>query len=513
VKLRARLALVVLATAVPVIAGVVFLRERLQWAATEQSLADYARDRMLSGGREACEANPEAFPPRPWLRPNERGLPPRGVPPGLMPPQGPNGAPGPAAPRGPGVARGTPPVAMGEPREFPLAAALEVEVRTELWAYGPDFVSRNLEAPTFPTEIRTAIEAGASHGGAEWFVPTHDGIAVGVKMPWNEGPCTHVLVRRSQVNPPGAQRGMLLGTAVLLAVLLAAVMFTAGPVVERIRRLTRQVRESTAARYASPAEVSGSDEVTELAQAFNAAATEVRGNLEAIESRERTLRSFVENTTHDVMVPLTVLQGHLTAIRRRVESGEAVERANVLDALQEAHYMGSLIHNLSAVARLEQEGATLATTRVDLAALVERVVARHAPIAKAREISLEHAVPPEPLAASGDVTLLEQAVSNLIHNAVRYIEPGGHVAVVLARVGARFSLRVLDDGPGIPPELRARVFERAFRADSARTRHPGGLGLGLSIALDVASRHGFELDLRTAEAGGAEFELRGDACE
>jgi len=143
----------------------------------------------------------------------------------------------------------------------------------------------------------------------------------------------------------------------------------------------------------------------------------------------------------------------------------------------------------------------------------ERVVARHAPIAKAREISLEHAVPPEPLAASGDVTLLEQAVSNLIHNAVRYIEPGGHVAVVLARVGARFSLRVLDDGPGIPPELRARVFERAFRADSARTRHPGGLGLGLSIALDVASRHGFELDLRTAEAGGAEFELRGDACE
>lgn len=503
-KLRARLALVVLATAVPVIAGVALLRERLQWAATEQSLADYARDRMLGGGREACEANPEVFPPRPWLRPENR-VPPRGLPPGVEPPLGPG------APRGVVGARGALPGAATEPREFPSGSALSVEVRTELWAYGPDFVSRNREAPSFPNEIRAAIEQGAAHASAEWFVPTHDGIAVGARMPWHDGPCAFVLVRRTQVDPPGAERGLLLGTAVLLAVLLAAVMFTAGPVVERMRRLTRQVRESAAARYANPADVSGADEITELAEAFNLAASEVRGNLEALESREQALRSFVENTTHDVMVPLTVLQGHLTAIRRRTESGESVDRTSVLEALQEAHYMASLIHNLSAAARLEQNHVSIDRSRVDLVALVERAVARHAPIAKARGISLEHAVPPESLGTHGDVTLLEQAVSNLIHNAVRYVEPGGHVAVVLARQGASFSLRILDDGPGIPAELRNRVFERAFRSDEARSRHPGGLGLGLSIALDVARRHGFQLELRSPEAGGAEFELRGEA--
>ncbi len=503
-KLRARLALVVLVTAVPVIAGVALLRERLQWTATEQSLADYARDRMLGGGREACEANPELFPPRPWMRPDSR-MPPRGLPPGPELPLGPN------VPRGVGGARGAPLGPGQEPREFSSGAALAVEVRTELWAYRPDFTSHNREAPSFPTEIRTALEGGADHASAEWFVPTHDGIAVGVRMPWDEGPCAWVLVRRTQVDPPGAQRGLLLGTAVLLAVLLAAVMFTAGPVVERIRRLTRQVRESAAARYANPADVSGADEITELAEAFNTAASEVRGNLDAIESREQALRSFVENTTHDVMVPLTVLQGHLTAIRRRTESGESVDRTSVLEALQEAHYMASLIHNLSAVARLEQDHVSIDRSRVDLVALVERAVARHAPIAKARGISLEHAVPPEPLATRGDVTLLEQAVSNLIHNAVRYVELGGHVAVVLARDGGRFSLRILDDGPGIPEELRSRVFERAFRSDAARSRHPGGLGLGLSIALDVARRHGFELELRSPEDGGAEFELCGDA--
>jgi signal transduction histidine kinase len=68
---------------------------------------------------------------------------------------------------------------------------------------------------------------------------------------------------------------------------------------------------------------------------------------------------------------------------------------------------------------------------------------------------------------------------------------------------------VLDDGPGIAAELRQKVFERAYRSDAARSRHPGGLGLGLSIALDVAQRHGFELELRDTDAGGTEFELRG----
>ena len=96
---------------------------------------------------------------------------------------------------------------------------------------------------------------------------------------------------------------------------------------------------------------------------------------------------------------------------------------------------------------------------------------------------------------------------------MRYVEPGGHVAVVLERRGDRFSLRVLDDGPGIPESMRQRVFERTFRADAARSRHPGGMGLGLSIAKDVADRHGFTLELRRSEPGGAELELSGPVAD
>ena len=478
-KLRTRLAWTALAAALPVVAATAWMRARFEWRNAEQGLVEFAIDRMENGGREACEDDPRSFPLPP-------GPPDRPPPPG----PGPRMRPDPREPRG------------GPFRPV-----------NELWAYAPDLRSANPRAPPFPDELRVELGRGAKVASAPWRVAGADGIQVAVRMAWEDGPCAIVLARRPVLGPPGAVRDLLIGSLVLCAVLLGAVLLAAGPIVERVRRLTAQVRQSAATRYASGTDVAGSDEIAELARAYDAAATEARTSLESLETRERTLRAFVENTTHDVMIPLTVLQGHLTHLRRRAEAGAAADREVVVDALQEAHYMASLIQNLAAAARLESGEHGIEKHPFDLAALVERAVARHAPIAKAREIHLEHAVPPEGLGAEGDVTLVEQAVGNLIHNAVRYVEPGGHVAVVLERRGPRFSLRVLDDGPGIPESMRQRVFERSFRADAARSRHPAGMGLGLSIAKDVADRHGFALELRRSEAGGAELELSGPAAE
>lgn len=484
-KLRARLAWTALAAALPVVAATAWMRARFEWKSAEQALVEFAVDRMENGGREACEEDPGSFPP--GVGPRDRA-----GPPGMNPPR-PGMRPERPEPR--------------QPRGGPFRPA------NELWAYAPDFRSANPRAPPFPDELRSGFSGDSKIASARWRVAGADGIQVAVRMPWEGGPCAVVLARRPSLGPPGAVSDLLVGSLVLCAVLLGAVMLAAGPLVERVRRLTGQVRQSAATRYASGTDVGGSDEIAELARAYDAAATEARTSLESLESRERALRSFVENTTHDVMIPLTVLQGHLTVLRRKAEAGAVADREVVVDALQEAHYMASLIQNLAAAARLESGELGIERHFVDLNALVERVIARHAPIAKAREIHLEHAVPPEGLGLEGDVTLVEQAVSNLIHNAVRYVEPGGHVAVVLEGRGPRFSLRVLDDGPGIPESMRQRVFERSFRADGARSRHPAGMGLGLSIAKDIADRHGFTLELRRSEAGGAELELSGPVAE
>jgi two-component system, OmpR family, sensor histidine kinase BaeS len=108
------------------------------------------------------------------------------------------------------------------------------------------------------------------------------------------------------------------------------------------------------------------------------------------------------------------------------------------------------------------------------------------------------------------MTLLEQAVSNVTYNAVRYNRPGGHVALVLEQTDAKgFTLRIMDDGPGIAPEQLSRLVERGYRGDAARTRAPDGQGLGLHIAFRAAELHGYTMTLRASEAGGLEVVFGG----
>jgi len=512
VKLRTRLAVTVFATMALLFVGALSVRTAIERASVERALIEYATDRMESGGRESCESDPTNFAIG-WARWRSSGS--SGRPP--SPPSW-NGDGTSPAPR-------PPPEGVHEPgrdggRDSGRESSREGGEgrspsshwrwpRIEGWAYASDFTSSNPTAPPFPASLRAELESGERQASDDWIDGDEPGIQVGVRMSWSEGPGAIVLARRGYAPRPIELGGPMFLFGLQCLLLVVAVVLAAGPIVRRVRRLETQMRESAAVRYAKLVDVAGKDEVSELAQTFNAAATEVRANLESIEAREQALRAFVENTTHDVMIPLTVLQGHLTALRRASETNSPLDRSVVVDSLQEAHYMASLIQNLAAAARLEGGKVEFVAHAIDLNALVERAVGRHRPIAKARGISLEHATPPTPLSTRGDVTLVEQAVSNLIHNAVRYVQPGGHVAVVLEEREREFSLRVLDDGPGVPEALRDKVFERSFRADEARSRHPGGMGLGLSIARDVALRHGFTLSLRSPAEGGTELELRG----
>ncbi len=315
---------------------------------------------------------------------------------------------------------------------------------------------------------------------------------------------TEAALRFGGGRPPLAPR--FLPVLIVLAVVLLAL----GPVVARIQRLTRAVRHSARERYAEPVAVEGHDEVAELARAFNEAAAEVRTHVARQEQRERALRDFLENTTHDLAIPLTVLQGHLSAIGARVRGGEPVSAELVAAAMDEAQYMASLANNLTTAARLESAAPAAERAPVELGSLVARVVARHRPVAGQRGIALESGVPPEPVRAVGDVTLVEQALSNVVHNAIRYNRARGHVAVLLEDDGpTRFRLRVMDDGPGMSPDDLVRLSRRRSRGEHARTRHPEGCGLGLDIARRVAEAHGWTMAMTPSEHGGLEVTFAG----
>jgi signal transduction histidine kinase len=316
---------------------------------------------------------------------------------------------------------------------------------------------------------------------------------------------------------PGEFRERLIGLGAIVFVVMLAVTIAAGPTLARIRRLSNAVRSSTARNPSADADIaaSGRDEVAELASAFNQARREVRTHLDEVEARERTLREFVANTTHDVAVPLTVLQTHLSALEQA--AGNEETSARVRDAMREAHYMGSLLRNLTAASRLEG-GVPIEARPLDLAALVERVVARHQPLARASSVDLNMAIPTTPIVVHADATLAEQAVGNLVDNAIRYNHHGGHVAVVLDHVAAPdatsgFVLRVSDDGVGVEAAELPRLATRRFRGGAARSRRPDGQGLGLAIVSEAAIAFGWQLLFKSNAPTGLLVEIHGPATE
>ena len=476
-KLRARLAVAVAATAALLVTGWVVVSARQRDVRLDDALREFAHATLDAGARERCEADPGRFVvhmPGPGAIPGRMGRGPFRRGDGL-----------PLPPRGPRVRADD----EGAERDAP----------------SPPEGPRPL-----PASLRDALGDGARTAAADWSLGDRAGRQVAVRTVWPDGPCAVVLVRRMRPTDAGELSTLWVGGLTLALGVLGAVWLAAGSVVRRLRRLEQHVGRTEPAPGAAEAVVAGDDEVTSVARAFDRAGTSIRAHLATVEARERTLRDFVGNTTHDVGTPLTVLQAHLTALRDQAVEGRPADGERVRRALEETHYVGMLLHNLGALARLEAGEVHLDRHRVDLAGGLHRAVDRHAPVARGRGVALEHAVPEGVVEVLGDVTLLEQAVSNVVHNAVSYAD--ANVAVVLETSGAPatgFRLRVLDDGPGIPAEELPHVTERAYRGQTGRTRRPGGGGLGLAIVKDVLDRHGFTLTLQSVDPRGLEVTLAG----
>ncbi len=449
--LRARLILTTLAVALPLTAGLFFI-------------AQNARHADMDARLDAALAN------EPCL---------------LAPPQG-RGA-GPGRPGG-GGRRGNVPVEV-----LPYDSALQVAT--------PDG-----RGPDFPESLRMALlETGRA--ADTWSTPDGQGRQLAIRISRSGADCAYVLAR---IRPrPGEVRDQIIALGSIVLTVFIAVGIAAAPTITHITRLASSVRDSAAQHYATPVATDGGDEVAALATAFNDAGREVRAHITRVEARETALREFVANTTHDVAVPLTVLQTHLASLEQHALPESA--SADVRSAMREAHYMGSLLRNLSAASRLDA-GLPAAPIDVDLNQLIERVVARHHPLARAAAVELNVAVPTTPITVTADPTLLEQAIGNLVDNAIRYNHEGGHVAVVLDRSStshSAFTLTVSDDGAGVRTDDLPKLAQRRFRGDQARTRRPDGHGLGLAIATEVFADLGWSLTFAPNTPSGLRVELRG----
>ncbi|MFK4483592.1 ATP-binding protein [Curtobacterium sp. AB7] len=241
--------------------------------------------------------------------------------------------------------------------------------------------------------------------------------------------------------------------------------------------------------------------------------------LDAVEGAEREavaaearVRSFLSDAAHELRTPVAGVRAAADTLVRDGGGDVATREVLAVHVVRQADRAARLIEDMLTMARLDR-GIDLDRRPVDLGAFL--VAEGDRLRLRLPSVALEVVVPERPVRADVDAERLAQVVGNLVDNAARAIGPAGRIVVSLDDPGAGPVLRVADDGPGIPAQDRARVFDRLVRLEAARDARSGGAGLGLPIARGIAEAHGGSLQYaddgeghEVGALGGAVFELR-----
>ncbi|MFM7108174.1 MAG: sensor histidine kinase [Planctomycetaceae bacterium] len=228
-----------------------------------------------------------------------------------------------------------------------------------------------------------------------------------------------------------------------------------------------------------------------------------------VQRLESLRRDFVANVSHELKTPVASIKGFVETLLDGAADDPGDRRRFLEIVGRQADRLAAIIEDLLALSRIEQnEGAgTLPLERGPVAAVLAAAAEDCAARAADRGVGLDVACPPD-LAADMNQPLLEQAVINLVDNAIKYSPPGGTVRVAAAADGEAVSISVRDEGCGIAAEHLPRLFERFYRVDRARSRSLGGTGLGLAIVKHIAQAHGGTIGVESEPAAGSTFTLR-----
>jgi signal transduction histidine kinase len=223
-----------------------------------------------------------------------------------------------------------------------------------------------------------------------------------------------------------------------------------------------------------------------------------------VEDLERLRREFAAVAAHDMRTPLQAILVQVEALLRRAQGEAAWVPVRALETVRRSSVrLSRLMSDLLDASRLESDQLLLDRQLIDLASLAESVVEQTRLVAPARHIVLEsEPVPP----VSADPVRIEQIVTNLVDNAVKYSPESSTIRVTVRRDGAGVRIGVVDQGPGIAPSELPRLFDRYYRVRGAHPPRPG-LGLGLYIARGLATAHGGTLGASSQEGEGSEFSL------
>ena len=235
------------------------------------------------------------------------------------------------------------------------------------------------------------------------------------------------------------------------------------------------------------------------------AALAVFHDLTEVRRLDSMRRDFISNVSHELRTPLAGIR----AAAETLQEGAIDDRPAASEFLghiqRETDRLTQMVEELLELSRIESGAAPLKFAQLDAAALVRDAAARFRQQAERAGLAIAAEAPESPLTIVGDGERLERALGNLIANAIKFTPAGGNVTVAAAPDGDAALISVRDTGIGIEPELRARVFERFYKADKGRGH---GTGLGLAIVKHIARAHHGSVAVESFPGRGATFTMR-----
>lgn len=286
-------------------------------------------------------------------------------------------------------------------------------------------------------------------------------------------------------------RSAVLGALVALVGAVVAAYVIARIITRPIRQLELAVLAFAAGDSTARVEAQGPAEIVALSTAFNDMA-------DSLSTAEELRRRLVADVAHELRNPIAAARAQAEGMAEGVLQ---VDRARLDSVAEDMTHLSSLVDDLQELAMAEAGELRYEMVPLDLAELIEDEVARARALAPA-SVTVESELPSEPVMVQGDVRRLSEVLRNLLGNALRHTH-AGPIKVELERAADGIEVRVVDSGEGIPDDDLPFVFERFYRADTARATATGGAGLGLAIARRIVEDHGGQVFARHTPGGGA----------
>lgn len=295
---------------------------------------------------------------------------------------------------------------------------------------------------------------------------------------------------------------LIVGIAYPVTLLVASVggVFLAERALAPVDRVTRLARRMSAEDLSQRLNLRlPDDEVGRLARTFDEM-------IARLDDAFRRQRQFTADASHELRTPLTAMKGQVEVALSRPR--EAAAYREVLQAVnEEVDRLIRLVASLLTLAKADAGQIPIACEAVDLGELIAAAVDQVRPVARQRELDVRVEQGPD-ATLQADEDLLLQLLLNLLDNAVKYTPSGGHVSVGWGADGQHVDVWVRDTGIGIASEHLPHIFDRFYRADKARSRAEGGVGLGLSICRWIAEAHGGSISVQSAPGKGATFTVK-----